>query len=348
MVARTSITLETVETVDYRNPFNVTATLVNDLGQPLTQEPIVWGTRRTNRTDRFTLVTDYQGVTRNLFNFSQITTSAMLYVNTSYIGGRFYLDSYTELYVPIDFPVPSHGEMGQTPIVTNYMLIIGVVLLVAAVGGSLFYWVKIRKRKKIVDMTDDAQLQQGSVQPEIISTDFIVLFPQITSPLPIVWEVDEPLAINIMANNDVPLNDVTLKYGVDKQEKLVFTDKIATATLLFSKKGTYPIQLFCGSEYTNPKYSINIKIVEYRAEIINLYKEWFKTYREILGGEEKYTARDFMYFLLKHHESIDPDRLDRAISMFEVADYSTHKVKRENYEIFYLNYYGVEANNLEE
>jgi len=348
IMARTEILMQTLEYADHQNPFNITTTVTNDLGQPLSQENLIWGIQSLNSSESFTLITNPQGETRKLFNFTKISAPTTLYVNATYKGNKYYLESFNEQTIPISFSQVRAQNTLPWWLETRY-LVIGAAILLTAITSAVYYY-KIRKRKKKQDtpQEESTQITPVTIQPEISGPNFELSFPQIKPPLPLVWEIDEPLILNIKVNKEDLQDDVTLRCGTDHQEKIEFTDGHASTTIVFREKGIFPIQLFHGLDSKKPQNSVNIKIVEYREEIIYLYKEWFRRNQESISGGRKHTARDFMYFLLEHHQGIDVGRLDKAITLFEIADYSTHDVNREDYETFYTNHQSLGEKPLEE
>ena len=83
--------------------------------------------------------------------------------------------------------------------------------------------------------------------------------------------------------------------------------------------------------------SRNIRIVDYREEIIDLYNALINRLRGLdIDLSPEATPREVKDAVIKAQKNIPEEALNQAFSCFEEADYSIHPVKRKNYKTMYL------------
>jgi len=153
------------------------------------------------------------------------------------------------------------------------------------------------------------------MSPELVKREgvkFYIEFPQIGEGLPDVWGVDESLAIVFYDGEGI-----RGEFGST-----------------FHKKGEYKIKI---SGENGRAGTRNIRIVDYREEIIAIGKEFLKEISpSITGITDVMTLREI-------HDTIKPkivsERhwvLESAFFIFEKAVYSDENIVRSDYERFYI------------
>lgn len=167
-------------------------------------------------------------------------------------------------------------------------------------------------------------------------------FPQILSPLPLVWGIDESLdmRVTLSDSNGVPIS-ASVKISVNDGEDidLALDQHGSGSSKLVFKKGRYIIKAVFPGDAINERVEskVLLRIVDYRQEIVDLFNKAFKTSREIiLEINDRLTAREFQDLLSKEYPSLSKEALEKIASVFEVSDYSVHHVGREEYVKFYL------------
>lgn len=116
---------------------------------------------------------------------------------------------------------------------------------------------------------------------------------------------------------------------------------IAEAT----RKGAASIVLTAKSEDGKPvaRGTVAFRVVEYAEEVESAYRALVRGSVGADAAASRITPREFERFLLDADPSIPSDSLGRLVTIFEVADYSEHAVRREDYLAFRSAVRAVEA-----
>ena len=305
---------------------NITAKLTDDSEHPIMNAQLTLNSTLIDKMESHVLITKEDGGSTDFLDISNLKGDAILLVKVYYPENRHYTSAVNEIQIPIDFPDESLVDnVFQTP----YQLVLLAIIVLALSGVGFYYYRK--SRTKAVLTGESGYLNE--ILPELENSAFRLSFPQIKKPFPLVWGVNEPLIMNI--ESSMPITEkLQLRY-LSRVVELEPIDNRYTITLQFSVTGTYPIELIENKGETVSR--VNMRIVDYREEIIQLYKGWFNDWKGSLKSE-KLTARDFMSYLLKTHPELDYSNVEKSISIFEIADYSEHDLNRGDYEAFYLNH----------
>jgi transglutaminase-like putative cysteine protease len=170
-----------------------------------------------------------------------------------------------------------------------------------------------------------------------------IYFPGIAPPFPDVWGINEELEINfkLLDPSGRIISGGKLNIRVKDRQTALTTGDDGTAGLLltFSEKATYTIEaVYDGTgEIKGVKAERTIKIVDYREEIVYLYKslkDWF--YDRGLPFPLEATPREIQEIVTASKLGIPSEVLAKLVEYFEEADYSLHPVNRENYLRMYL------------
>ncbi len=169
-------------------------------------------------------------------------------------------------------------------------------------------------------------------------------FPDIRTPFPKVWGVRDNLRIECTLDgsprtkqkeNEVELvvNHKTLgKDQLSRNQPAIFSHT-------FDEKGVHEVgaRLISKPRRQSMEAETTVRIVDYREEIIRLYKAFLQHlgYQGV-DWKDEMTAREVERLLLDTG-GFEPKSLHRVMDCFERAEYSAHKVRRENYEAMYLS-----------
>jgi hypothetical protein len=340
IVARTALNIAPSEPNQNKGTINATATLLDDLGTPLTNKTILWETMLLGERENYTLATDEKGQTTTTIDLTPIKGNATLILITVYAGERHYLPAAEKTSIP--FIVQQQTASSNTIFGLSYPVFFAILFIIlAAITGGYYYLRKYRTQKKEPILEGTEQL----LKQDITNSGYRINFPQIKPPFPRVWGINEPLLVELEIIDDtLEPSDLILKYNSNKENLKTDGKKVRT-TMIFNTPGIHPIQLYTHKDQ-DPVSRVNIKIVDYREEIIDLYKKWTKKYVD--KPDKKLTARDFLIYLHNSQPELDINRIEKSITIFEIADYSLHDLFRRDYETFYLNHKTIGEEKFEE
>ncbi|MCL0080261.1 hypothetical protein M1O18_05100 [Dehalococcoidia bacterium] len=252
----------------------------------------------------------------------------------------FYWESSTKTELEV-FPAP-----GGFP--WSYLIIV-LTLALAGIAGFFIYWRQKQCRLLLAPIAVQATAEtQATPLPQIEKpgreVSLNIEFPQIKSPFPDVWGLDNDLEIvcRLTSPQGDRLADRPLEVYIGSELiAQLTTDKSGTAQLhyTFAEKGQHELLVRLREEPGIKDISARrtLRIVDYREEIVNLFKMLVKWLRD-LGIElsMESTPREIEYQALNAGKGIPEGELDKVISCFEETDYSLHTIKRSNYRVMYL------------
>jgi transglutaminase-like putative cysteine protease len=227
-------------------------------------------------------------------------------------------------------------------------LTIVFTLVLAGVGGFFLYrWQKQRQllavsAAAVASATEAVPLPQR--ETSINTVTLAIDFPQIETPFPDVWRVDEPLEMVVHLadpqGGELAQKPLEIYTGSELIAQLT-TDKSGTAELnhTFNEKEQYEVIVRAREapgigEVTARR---TLRIVDYREEIVNLFETLVNWFRDLgIEIDTKLTSREIEYQVLDAGTGIPEKVIDRAVSCFEEADYSLHSITRSNYQDMYL------------
>ena len=213
----------------------------------------------------------------------------------SYLGSELYMPS--EKRSAVNFLIIYWNRVLFTLIV-----IIGILLLIfLSFKTNIFNQlhniiIKFLKEIKLKG------LSLNTAHEKSISGDSLtkIIFPEIKSNFPDVWGINEPLLIEVSSKSEHPeidliINNITKIQGSYSNENLGFIYRH-----VFNDKGIYELKaVWMGTNDTVTKR--NIKIVEYREEIISntreLFKVFYKTYNSL---NDTLTPREIYYRIINN------------------------------------------------
>ena len=183
------------------------------------------------------------------------------------------------------------------------------------------------------------ELEDIELVNQVQSDRLRIILPNIDSDLPAVWGVNESMNIHgLMLNGEqTPSTGETLTLLLNKTEltaaKTDSNGKI-TYSQAFVVEGSHRLILL--HEEEDLRTSLDIKIVDYRKEIIRLFKNRFQEAREMFQSiRDNYTARELYLYLGNETPKSSHEPLRELVFIFEEANYSLHEVNREQYTRFF-------------
>jgi hypothetical protein len=248
-----------------------------------------------------------------------------------------------ELRINITYPgmgyhLGSHVMDSITVVKRGFPLIWLLGLLTVSGALGLLY---LNRDKLPRDIWEKASKQIPSLKSGEKREAILIDFPQIESPLPNVWGRDEDLVIRIRVKEGVDLVDNLVHLNIDGEETILsLVDNLAELKWRFKEKGEYKMKAlaYLPQNVTLEGYK-EIRIVDYREEIIRLFNMEFNLVRGDLDKLEiHFTARDFQRMLKDHLPPGAGTPLERMINLFEEADYSIHDINRGAYTDYYQAY----------
>jgi hypothetical protein len=323
-----------------KKDFTLRATLTDDLDVPIGFVNLTVENREESKNS--TLLTDQDGIVKVPLRIDRTPD----YSDISYIlvfeGIEYYLESYDGVVIPIDVPLKKELDVLQ---IVTYALIVAAVGLVA----YAVYTFLIKRRKPETGELDEADEpmeieRQVDLSPGIHKLDqrFHVDFPQIAPSLPMVWGLEEEFIVQLHLEQALETfgGALDVKVIVDGEESpsfTIFADKTVEHPIIFREKGIHRLLVtFRDQENQEIACEAVVKIVDYREEVNDLFNNEFEEYRKRKEEiKNHFTAREFMHTLLQGKSDKYYHPLNEMVSIFEMADYSLHEVRRSEYERFY-------------
>jgi len=202
------------------------------------------------------------------------------------------------------------------------------------------------KKPSAVPIAPLLELSEPKTEPENNRGYGVTLrleFPEIETTLPDVWGLEEELEIDGFLSNSemVPLAGKPLELYIGKHLFNMATDALGIGLLKcsFKKKGLYKLSAIYNGEpgIENAEDERLIRIVDYREEIVALYKNFIAGLHGFdIDLNQDATPREVHQSIKQSGIKIPEIALNKVIDIFEEANYSLHPISREQYEIMYL------------
>ncbi len=318
--ARPRITLESRQQLQAGQQHAVDVVLRDDHGVSLGGKPLTLLYRCGGLEDNLTAATDSAGVAGFSFKLSEPDQNTVT-LSASFNGDELYTaaSAVTTLTVvtPSRFPV----------------LQAAAVFLALAGGGALVYLQMKRSEEAQFD------LPVTVAESESKSTRLSISLPQIRPPFPNVWGVNEELEVSVSLTRveGSPIVNAQIDLEFNGEPRVVSTgaDGSATTSTFYPSTGSLKISASYSGEAVATE--LDVRIVDYREEIIALFNTKFRDARERFDRiEDNYTARELLGYLKTQTPAETHGALGEMTFTFEEASYSLHPIARESYESFYL------------
>jgi len=322
IVARTCINLTVQEKGFFGNSFKITVHLTNDEKHPLAGQTI------TIENYCLSLKTDSDGK-------SEI---AVEYAHSI-------LPESAHLIVVFDGSDQYFGTTASAKILTQP----NPRIFIMAVLGLLYVTLKENILKRIFTRI---LLRQKTLLPKsaafVISQakssngkNLKISCPQIEDTLPMVWGLHDDLKIKCALTCDTR-SSYNYKIRLFINNACVFEKKVTDSRFFmfshaFYQKGDQKISavLYDDAETPLDTTEIEIRIVDYREEIIALYQTFLKNLiKNGITIKDHMTAREIERML--QQTSKDFSKISCVTKLFEESEYSHHRIDRKNYKEIYF------------
>ncbi len=239
----------------------------------------------------------------------------------------FFVKSYNIFYImnfegtDLFFPSSKDGSIYVWQVLwLRIVLALAVLFVIAGVPGCVYYFRK--RRVAVLENANVLLAVDGILQkPEVHFTNpipqkesnaqIVIGFPQIKNGYPDVWGVNEELLIRF---EDYQQNGDEIKNN-------------------FHKKGVYRIWVSDGIGKITKR---DIRIVDYREEIILNGKKLLKELSVIIDINDKMTLREILELARSKLSVMKFLILEQVFVTLEKAVYSLNDITRDDYELFYM------------
>jgi transglutaminase-like putative cysteine protease len=318
--ARPRLNLESRQQLQAGQQHAVDVALVDDHGVSLSGKPLTLLYRCGGLSENLTATTDAAGVAEFSFKISEpeystVTLSAFYQGDESYTGAS----AVTTLTVitPSGFPVLQAAA--------GFLALAGV--------GALVY-LQMKKAQ-------EAPPEQNKTvsESETKSTRLSISLPQIRPPFPNVWGVNEELEVSVRLTTveGSPIVNAQIDLEFNGEPRAVYTGEDGSAVTTTSCPSTGSLKTSASCNVEAVATELEVRIVEYREEIIALFNTKFTDARKRFDGiKDNYTARELLGYLKAQTPADTHGALTEMTFTFEEANYSLHPIARDSYESFYL------------
>jgi hypothetical protein len=217
------------------------------------------------------------------------------------------------------------------------MAVLLLVLLAISIVVLKKYHIPLIKKTQApaaMDIPDPAQDRAS-----MFEGSYRLSFPMISEPFPLLWGTGEALDIVVAGKDGIrEIASVTID-GAHYQD-ITLEDGAAHITITM-EKGRHRIEFAPKEGAAGPSW-VEVRIVDYREEVVGIFNAMYGRFRTgVAGIKDDMTPRELETAM----GSALPDGmhglLGDAVSVFEVANYSVHDIKRPEYEKMYLSRIGI-------
>ena len=327
--AKTRLEISAPDDVVQAGSFTFTARLLDDLGLPLANEKIVWeGTLQTTREDGKAEFSKYAQL---WLWFRDINLTC------AFEGSDKYLPS------EVSTIVATRPHL--------LLLVFPPAVVISAVSGYLLY-----RRRRLTSAGQKGEDSGPMNLPSKKPTDPVaknspleLSFPDIRPPFPNVWGAREDLRIKCCLGDAVGDGMEGGKVSFRINDNLIgavpFSERMdAMISKSFAEKGKYRVSVGAvDGSGSSLRTDVDLRIVDYREEIVALYKTFLQRLRDLnITVEDDITARE-VQSRLTSCELLDKEHIHNLVWCFEEAEYSNHPIGRRKYELMYLSLEGLKG-----
>jgi len=228
---------------------------------------------------------------------------------------------------------PPDPEAPRDP--PNYLLIVLIILVLLAFLALIGYLIWRRRRHS--KETPLSPVTAATVGPTSHEGDYRIRFPQIREPFPVIWGEDEKLEV-VIESKGGETDEVALDVDGKGRTDVRLEDGRALLRLELGK-GNHRITVDAkgAAGPTAPSWA-DIRIVDYREEVVRIYNEMYLNYSSRYEGiGDKMTPRELEQAIGPNMPDVKKKALSIAVTIFELANYSLHAIRRRDYERMYLS-----------
>jgi len=229
----------------------------------------------------------------------------------------------------------SISDPDTSPDATLSLLIIIVVIIVLVIILAIGFLIW-RSRRGTPSRTVPINPAATGKALGTFEGDYHISFPQIREPFPLIWGVKEPLEV-IIEGKDGADCEAVLDIDGQVAKTIQVTDGTARAWLKL-EKGDHRLTIGTkGLAASVPSWA-DMRIVDYREEIVRIFNDMYLHYRSHDDRiKDEMTPREIEHVLSLNMPDLMRKTLGAAITIFEIANYSLHAIRRGDYERMYLS-----------
>jgi transglutaminase-like putative cysteine protease len=252
-------------------------------------------------------------------------------IEAKFVGDSTYWESDSRINILVETLAPSRSPF----------VVISVVLAIIAMF-TLTLVIFLRQKRGRLKVAPQPEIP-ASGEKQLPGNYLKIEFPQIRQFLPHVWGFGDELGIVChLANQDgTPLvgQSVLMTIGQETFDDLTDKDGNVKLRYTFKRKGEYNLKAYYNdtSGSKNVKVECRLRIVDYREEIVDIFKAlsiWLRNVGIKFAPEA--TPREIQRATLQSRGDISTAALESIVSYFEEANFSLHPISRNTYEDMYL------------
>jgi hypothetical protein len=208
----------------------------------------------------------------------------------------------------------------------------------------------IRSRQTILQTSDTgvvkamAIIEEAPTYKSQESQLLKILLPDIEGQFPNVWGINDTLHIVVVPSSEASSETQKGKVEVSIDKKTVASVRVsgqghAEFSHTFFHKGEHNIRAIIQglSERRPGSAEVNLRIVDYKEEIVRLYNEFVGSLASYgINVRSEMTGPEIQTLILRMG-GFTPQALNKVTTCFEKAEYSNHLASRKDYEIMYLS-----------
>jgi hypothetical protein len=228
---------------------------------------------------------------------------------------------------------PKDPDAPQDP--ENYLLYIVIILVVLAFLALICYLLWRRRGRGQKTPSAGGPGEEAVISPGSFEGDYKIRFPQISEPFPVIWGENEALEVIIESN---AAGEVVLDIDGKVSREVKLENGRAQFRLNLGK-GDHRVTVSAkdGAASSVPSWAI-VRIVDYREEIVRMFNEMYLNYSSRYEGiRDEMTPRELEREVGQKLPDTKRNTLGVAVTVFEVANYSLHAMRRGDYERMYLS-----------
>lgn len=235
-------------------------------------------------------------------------------------------------------PLSSLPDMLEDPPDSLLLWIILLILLILLAIIGYILWRRYRRREQSPVLVEETHIEARPML-EYFEGDYTISFPQIRAPLPAIWGAGDKL--NVLIRDKAGKNgDITLYVDGSAVRNIPMESGSAQFSLDLDK-GDHRIKI-SPKNVTEGSSWADVRIVEYREEVVRMFNEMYQGYRSGHNGTNgEMTARELEIAMRQGMPEDMQKRLGKTITLFEYANYSLHDIRRGEFEEMYMSQAGL-------
>jgi len=318
--ARPRLNLESRQQLRAGQLHDVDVLLMDDHGVSLGGKPLTLLYRCGVLSENLTSTSDDSGVAEFSFKISEPEHSTVT-LSAFYQGNELYTAASAVATLTVIKP-------------SGFPVLQATAGVLALAGGGALVYLRMKKAKA-------APLEQRLPvsESETGSTRLSISLPQIRSPFPNVWGVNEELGVSVRLTTveGSPIAGAQIDLEFNGEPQTVHTDEDGSAVTTTSCQSTGGLKISASYGVEAVAAGLDVRIVDYREEIIALFNAKFRDARKRYDRiKDNYTARELLGYLKTQTPADTHGALSEMTFTFEEANYSLHPIARGSYEGFYL------------